>query len=69
MMWSALELAAIKEYAARCVTAERERCAKICFGMVHECSSTGWNACAEMSAAEILEKPNTTDDRPQVRSI
>ena len=25
MMWSALELAAIKEYAARCVAAERER--------------------------------------------
>ena len=27
MMWSALEIAAIKEYAARCMTAERERIA------------------------------------------
>jgi hypothetical protein len=30
MAWTQVELAAIRDYAARCVAAERERCAKLC---------------------------------------
>ena len=30
MVWSELELHAIRAYAGRCVAAERERCAKLC---------------------------------------
>ena len=45
MMWGDLELSAIKEYAARCVAAERERLALLADGR-----TDGWHS---LTADEI----------------
>ena len=61
MMWSALEIAAIKEYAARCVVAERER------WMTSVRDVRGdWDHYDNVTADEIQKRalqPNTEVDR------
>ena len=61
MMWSALELAAIKEYAARCVTAERERWKELTDHLrcCRECSETDVAQCPEGASLWMLATGNT----------
>jgi hypothetical protein len=56
MVWSALEMQAISRYAAACVAAERERCAKVCEAGIQNAQdwdSSYWDQACESRAVAI----------------
>lgn len=72
MMWSALELAAIKEYAARCVAAERERWQEVVFDgwrVLHGLDEHARKRTSHQNVSDTLDalvrvmKPNTEAQR------